>query len=585
MAYNPVTFLPGVFTDVTEFTAEGRWHRSNRIRFRDGLPEVIGGWIRRNETALNGVPRALHAWGAIDGTRNLAIGTSSKLLVQQGGSDFNITPIRDSGTLGTDPFTTTISSAVVSVADTAHGLEEGATVSFSGATAVGGITIDGEYTVTAVTSADAYTITHSAAATSGATGGGAAVDYSYEINVGQSNSVGGFGFGASTFGAETWGTPRSTTQVTLDLRLWSLINWGEDLLANPRGDKLYFWDESAGTGTRATVVAASPTADYYIVSPDDEHVIALGAGGDPLRVQWCDQSDFTNWTASSATTAGSRTLRYGSKIIGARVTRNLILIWTDKAVFSMRYVGTPFTFEIRTVALRGVALGPFAATEYGDAVYWMGDGNFYRYDGRVSHVPCTVLRYVFDDLDYEQRSKIHCGVNEAHQEIWWFYPSASGSGENDLYVKYDVREQLWDVGVLPRTAWIDRGVFDGPIAADASGYLYDHESGYTDNGVALGEFLVSGEFDIAESDRIMFLRRFIPDILITSGTVLLTFFGRKYPNQEQISKGPFMVDSTTKFVPPRLRARRVSMRMGDSTAGTFWRGGRPMADTIAKGRR
>lgn len=585
MTYSPVTFMPGVFTDVTEFTAEGRWRRSNRIRFRDGLAEPIGGWTKRDAAAVTGVPRSLHAWSEIGGERDLAIGTSAKLIVEIGGTRTNITPIRESGTLGTDPFTTTISSAAVSVEDTAHNLVEGTTVSYSGAAAVGGITIDGEYTVTSVTDADNYVITHSSAATSSATGGGASVAYSYEINIGAPNSVGGFGFGASVFNESTWGTARTTTTVTLALRYWSLTNWGEDLLASPSGDQLYAWDSSVGVGTPAALVSASPTADYYIVSPDDEHVIALGAGGDPLKVQWCDQSDYTNWTVSSSTTAGSRTLRYGSKIIGANVTKNLILIWTDKAVFSMRYIGTPFTFELRTVALRGVAIGPVAAAELNDAVYWLGNGNFYRYDGRVTEIPCSVLRWVFDDFDYEQRAKVMAGINQEHHEIWWFYPSETGDGENDRYVKFNIREQTWDVGELARTAWIDKDLFDSPIAADSSGYLYDHENGYSADGAALGEYLTSGEFDLSDQQQLMILKRMIPDVLIESGSVYMTFYGRKYPGQEQITKGPFAINSSTKFISPRIRGRRIALRMGDSIEDTFWRSGRPMANVIKKGRR
>ena len=585
MAYQPVTFQPGVFTDVTEFTAEGRWHRANRIRFRDGLVEPIGGWQKLLQTAVTGIPRALLAWGEIDGTRNLGIGTEKKLLILQGGAVNNVTPIRDSGSLGTDPFTTSNGSDLVTVNDTSHGVEVGATVSFSGAVAFNNVTIDGEYVVQSVTDTNNYVIQAATTANADGSGGGGAVTYSYEINVGRSNAVGGFGWGAGSWNESTWGTPRSSTSIVLSLRLWSLLNWGEDLLASPRGDQLYQWDASTGTSTRAAVVAASPTAEFYVISPEDEHVIALGADGDPLKARWCDQSDFTNWTISEATTAGARFLRHGSRIIGVCVTKNIILIWTDSALFGLQYIGGPFTFRLNTLALRGVALGPNACVAFNDVVYWMGNGNFYRWTGRVEEIPCTVLRQVFDDFDYEQREKVVAGVNEEHHEIWWLYPSASGSGENDKYAKFNFRENVWDYGDLGRTAWIDKDLFESPIAADENGFLYEHEVGYEDDGAALGDFIESGDFDIAESEYVMLIKNAIPDFVLEAGSVDVTFKGRKFPNQTQIVKGPFTVTPTTKKISPRLRARRAAVRFASSTMGTFWRSGRMQVDLKRKGRR
>ncbi len=587
MAYNPVTFAPGVVTDVTEFTAEARWHRANRIRFRDGLVEPIGGWQKFQPTAVKGIPRRLHSWGELDGTVDLAIGTEKKLLLIQGGEEFNITPIRETGTLGTDPFTTTDTSDIISVADTSHGLAVGTTVSFSGAATFNGVTIDGEYDVLSVTDSDNYTIQDDETATATGAGGGASVSYSYEINIGQPSQGAGFGWGAGEWGGGTWGTARATSEIILELRLWSLSNWGEDLLAAPRGDKLYQWDASVGTGTRATVIAASPLADYYVTSPDDQHVIALGADSDPMKIKWCDQGDFTNWTISTTTTAGERFLRLGSKILGGLATKGVVLIWTDRAMFTMRFVGGPFTFSVRTAAVRGVLIGPGAMIEHNDVVYWMGDGNFWIYDGRMRSLPCTVLRQVFDDIDLDQTGKVIAGLNEEFHEVWWFYPSASGgTGENDRYAKYNFRENVWDYGDLDRTAWLARDIFATPLAGDATGFIYEHEIGQTDDaGNALGEFIESGEFDIAESERIMLLRNIIPDMLLTSGSIDWTLMARKYPQGEQLTKGPYTVTPTTKKIAPRVRGRRVSLKIDNALTGTVWRTGKPVVDVIAKGRR
>ena len=585
MPYTPIDIAPGVVTDVTEFTAKGRWRFSNRIRFRDGLPEPIGGWQKRHAAAQPGVARAAHAWGQLDGTKTLALGTSKKLLVEENDTITNITPIRDSGTLGTNPFATTNGSATITVTHSAHGLAAGTTASFSGATTFNGVTITGEYDVVSVVDGDTYTIVDDETANATGSGGGGSVAYEYEINIGQANSTGGFGWGASTWGASTWGTARPSSSVILDLRLWSLLNWGEDLLASPRGSQLYHWDASVGPGTRAQLIGASPTALYFIVSPDDAHVVALGAAGEPLKVQWCNQGDFNNWTISSTTTAGTNTLRHGSTILGGRLTKQEILIWTDKALFSMRYIGGQFTFQFRTIGFRGVIVGPLASVEHNDVVYWLGDGNFWVYDGRMRHFPCTVLREVFDDFDFTQKDKVVAATNQEFHEIWWFYPSASGGGENDRYVKYNFRENLWDYGVIARTAWIDRDIFDNPIAADPDGFIFDHEQGYEDDGAALGEFIETGDYDVADSERLMLVRRLIPDFVLNSGSVDITLKGRKYPGTTQISKGPFTITPAMSKIHPRLRARRAALRIAGSTQGTFWRLGRLMADVIPIGRR
>lgn len=576
---------PGVHADLTEYDAEGKWHKSNRIRFRDGRPEPIGGWQKMlgDSTALAGVPRALHAWSEIDGTINLSIGTSTKLYVVQGGVASDITPVRASGPLGTDPFTTTNASANVSVAHTAHGLEVGASATFGGAAAVGGITIDGEYLVVTVTNADTYVITHSAAATSSASGGGASVTYSYQINPGRSVATFGYGWGAGAFNVGTFNTARTSSNVVLDLRTWSLGNFGEDLLCSPRNGKLYAWDSSVGVATPAAIVSAAPTAFFYLISPDDRHVIAFGEDGDPLGIKWCDQGDYTNWTQSASTTAGERRLLRGSKIRGGLVTKSEILVWTDVSLHSMLYTGDDFTFDLQTIGAAAGLFGVNAVIERNGVAFWMADGSFQIYDGTIRDMQCTVLRHVFDDIDRSQREKVIAGMYETRHEVWWFYPSLSGAAsECDRYVKYNWRDNAWDYGTLDRTFWIDKAIFNTPLAVDASGYIYEHEVGtYLDDGDALGEFIESGDFDIADGDRIMFVKGCIPDFV--GGPASLTFKARKFPNGTQTEKGPFEVTTATTRIRPRARGRLMALRI-DGGDGVYWRLGRPTVDIKPNGK-
>lgn len=450
MTMTAVQFRPGVFADITDYAAEGTWVDSDKIRFRDGFPECIGGWTKFIASSFTGVPRAMHSWSEISGVRNLAVGTTSKLQIMQGEVIFNITPIRASGNL-TDPFTTANGSASVVVDASSHGLEAGDTVVYSGATAVGGLTISGAYAVASVVDADTYTITAPSAASGTATGGGT-VAYQYEMHVGTVSASAGFGWGASSWGSDTWGTARTTSDVATHPANWSMDNWGEDLLASPRGDKIYVWDASAGTGARAAVVSASPTAEMFIVSPEDRHVIALGADGDPMKIMWCDQEDYTNWTPGPTTTADERRLLDGSRIIAGLRTSGEILIWTDTALYSLQYTGAAdYIFTLRRIGDSGSIAGQHAAIEKNGTVFWMGTKQLFMYNGRVQPLACPVQRTVFDDLDQTQAEKVVCCLNSMFNEVMWLYPSLSGgTGEPDRYVKLNYVDNVWDIGSLAR---------------------------------------------------------------------------------------------------------------------------------------
>jgi len=578
MPFFPVEIPPGVYPDLTPYGAEGKWLSSNRIRFRDGLPEPIGGWQKLLASPVLGVPRSMHSWSEIDGTKNVAVGTSTKLYTVQGSTATDITPVRDSGTLGSNPITITSGSALVSIADTAHGLQAGDSATFGGAAAVDNVTVDGEYIVTSITDDDNYVITYTTTADSSTSGGGASVTYSYQLSIGVDSSTFSFGFGAGSWNDSTWNTARTASNTTLDLRIWSMMNFGEDLLASPRGYGLYVWDASVGIGTPAAVVSAAPTAELFILSPDDRHVIALGAGGDPSKIQWCDQGDYTNWTQSASTTAGERQLLSGSKIVTALVTKTEIIIWTDVSVHSLRFVGGDFTFDLSTIGDSNGAFGIAAPVERNGVAFWMANGTFQLYDGTIKDMACSMLRHVFDDIDRAQKDKVTTGMFETRQEIWWFYPSADGGGENDKYVKYNWKDNAWDFGDLDRTSYIDSDVFSAPLATDASGEIYEHElSDHTDeDGAALGEFIESGDIDISNGKQVAFMNRLIPDFV--GGPVDITFKSRMTPGSTQVSYGPFNVQASTTNIRPRVRGRRVAVRLDGDVSGVYWRFGRPIAD-------
>lgn len=602
---------PGIVTEATERGAKGRWRNGNRVRFRQDLPQKIGGWRAKplaGETMV-GVPRAAHDWQAINGEQITAVGTNLRLYHAYGGTLVNITPYRlatdDFGGSDpelTDPFSTTSGSAVVDVAHTSHGLTEGATVYFANATAVGGITVDGEYTVTTVGGGNSYQITHTSNATSTAGPGGGTVDYAYEINVGSSSGNVGLGFGAGPYGEGTYGTARESSDILIVPRSWALDTWGEDLVANPRHSGIYYWDKSGGfSDNRATLIHANApsNAAFVVVSPVDRHLIALGCtpiGGssrDPLTIRWSSQNDFTDWSPTRVNTSGQRRLDGGSEILSGLRTREEILVFTDVPLYAMTFVGPPQIFHIREIGTGGGLAGPLARTEFRGAAWWMSYEDFFYYDGAMRVLPCPVRNHVFDDLNRTQVDKFFAGVNTLYQEVWFFYCSAD-SMEIDRYALVNVEEGHWSIGELERTAWLDQSaVRTKPAAFDAAGTLYDHETGASAAGDAMGEFLESWDAEVPgpngepAGDHLLFLRRLVPDFLEMTGPMEVTLKGRKYPHGEQITKGPFEVATSDGFIRPRIRCRQTSLffQSKQSIVETHWRMGTWRVDARPHGRR
>ena len=739
-----VQFKPGVNRETTSYGDENGWYNSDLIRFRKGRPEKMGGWTSLSSGTINGTGRSLHVWAALDGSKYMGLGTDSKFYIEEGGSYNDITPIRRTITLGSNPFTTGSSgSGVVTVTDIGHGAVNGDFVTYSGATTTDGITaaqLNTEHEITLLSS-NSYTIDTGGSATSGTTaGGGASVIANYQINRGLTAEVAGTGWGAglwdgyssgytlttlndaggisdsdtsltltsatdfetvattisanvaladttlpladsssfpsvgtvlidsekirystnasNVLGGLTRGSDGTTaalhtsgatttfvglilieseliqytgkTSHTLDagvvrgvrgttavahadgvavqeandfvswggasaitfsqqIRLWSQDNWGEDLFFNVYDGAPYYWDRTLGLGTRATTFASqtgasdAPTVSRRImVSGADRHVVCFGCNPmsetaqDLLMVRWSDQESPFDWTPSVTNSAGFMRISSGSEIIAAQKTRQEILVWTDVNLHAMRFVGGEFTFGFSLLAGNISLIGPNALVTVGDQVFWMDRENFYVYSGRIEIIPCTVLRYIFDDINLDQRHKCFAASNKMFDEVLWFYPSAD-SDEVDRYAKFSTVEGTWDIGSLSRTAWVDYGIHSNPRASGVSSgttYVYVHENGDNDNGSPMTAYIQSGDFDLGDGEQFMFLSRLIPDVDITSSdaeaAVNYILKTRNYPGDSFTTNSTNAIQSTTQQAFLRGRSRQAALRVESDTTDITW---------------
>lgn len=618
-------FRPGINRDVTSYSNESGWVNGDKIRFRMGFPEKIGGWEKLSEQTYQGTARALKNWLALDGSDYLGIGTHLKYYIEEGGGFYDITPIRATTTNGI-VFAATNGSTTITATDSSHGASLGDFVTIAGAVSLGGVVtaavLNAEHQITSVPTANTFTFEVSSAANASDSGnGGSGGDAVYQISVGLDTQIGGTGWGAGVWGRGTWNSGADLTTVGA-LRLWSHDNFGEDLLINPRNGAIYFWDKSNGLTTRAIELstAATNTANVpslvtqVMVSDTDRHVIAFGcdaiAGGgiqDPLLIRFASQETLTDWTPTATNTAGDLRIGSGSEFIRAIQTKREIVIWTDSSLHSMRFIGPPFTFGITPIASNITIAGPNAAVAIEDIIVWMGKNCFYIYDGRVKQIPCTVKEEVFFNLNNSQLDKIYAGVNAEFGEVIWLYPSDTnsvlngGNGQNDKYVIYNYNEQLWYYGTISRDAWLDRGLREFPIAT-GSNYLYNHEKGYDDDGSALAASIESSQIDIGDGDRFAFISRLIPDLTFNGSaadnpSVNITIEGRNFPGGDYLQSDTSAVTRTavsTSTVPfeqwtnkadIRVRGRSFNFLIASSDTGVRWRLGSPRVDARPDGRR
>lgn len=623
MPLTKLQFRPGINREITAYSNEGGWVDCDKVRFRFGYPEKIGGWEKYGDQQYLGSARALHNWIALDGSNYLGVGTHLKYYIEEGQTFSDITPIRATTAAGDVTFSATDGSTTVTVSDTAHGCQEFDFVTFSGAVSLGGVVtadvLNQEYQVTRIVDADSYEIELAAAANASDTGnGGASVVGTYQINVGLDTTVGGTGWGAGTWGRDGWGEATSDGLTTInEMRLWSHDNFGEDLIINPRDSAIYYWDKSSGLAARAveigTLGGASQTpviAKQVLVSDQDRHVLAFGCNPqgsstqDPLLIRFSDQESITEWNATATTTAGDLRLGSGSTFVQALETKREILIWTDTSLSSLRYIGPPFTFGLQQLSSNITIMGPNAAVATEDVVFWMGIDNFYVYAGQTQQLPCPVKDKVFLDFNLNQTEKVYAGINSEFGEVIWLYPSDTnavangGDGQNDRYVIYNYNEKVWYYGSITRSAWLDRGTRSYPIAA-GGGYLYNHELGYDNDGVAMDSFIESAPIDIGDGDKFVYVRRIIPDLTFNGSTNLsspqatFTLKTRDFPGQSFADDSAGTVTRTatspvenfTNQLHMRARGRSFAMKVESEALGARWKLGSPRIDIREDGKR
>ncbi len=622
MPLTKLQFRPGINREGTNYSNEGGWYDGDKIRFRSGFVERIGGWAKVGTAAFNGTCRKLHDFVTLASENLLFMGTNTKVYLEDSGVLNDITPIRRTVTLGTNPLTTqSAGTGVVRVTDVGHGATLGDFVTFSGATAVDGLTtgdLNKEQEVTAVIDNDNYEVNTGGVCTAGSTaGGGSAVDAVYQINIGLNTTILGPGWGAGTWGRFTWGSGAGSL-AGQTLRLWFADDFGEDLLMNIADGNIYYWDASSTVTTRAvplsSLAGASdvPTvARKVLVSEVDRHVLCFGANPlgetaqDPLLIRWSSQESPTDWTPTATNTAGDLRLSQGSEIVTALRTSRQILIWTDHSLHSLQFLGPPYTFGTALLGDNIRIAGPNTAISVNDIVFWMGQENFYMYDGRIQPIPCSVRQYVFNDINRNQSFKFHAGSLASQSEVWWYYCSES-SEEIDRYVVYNYLEQTWYYGNLARTAWNDRasGQRSYPQAASVDQYLYDQEFGLDDGSTSpatpVDAFVQSSDFDIGDGDQFMFIRRIIPDLNFSTSTaatpeVEFTMTARNYNGNvtgQGTDSGDVIrssvvsgQDNYTNQLFMRLRGRQMNLKVSSDTTGVKWRLGSPRLEMRPDGRR
>jgi len=600
-------FRPGVNREGTDYSNEGGWFDANLIRFRKGLPEKIGGWAKNTLNTFQATGRAMHAWVNLSLTKYLGLGTTWKYYIQEGDVFNDITPLRATTSAGDVTFSATNGDATITVTDSSHGAVQNDFVTFSGAATLGGTitatVLNQEYQIATVVNVNSYTIeakdTDGAEVTANSSdsgNGGSSVVGAYQINVGLDVYVESSGWGAGLWSAGTWGS-LSALSDTNQLRLWSHDNFGEDLIMNVRYGGIYYWDTSAKTlGTDRAVALSdisganlAPTkALTTLVSDIDRHVICFGADPisgsartgsiDPMFIAWSDQENAAEWEPKSTNTAGSFRLSAGSSIVGAVRARQETLVWTDTSLYSMTFVGQPFTFATNLVN-EGVGLiGPNAAINTPKGVFWMDKKGFYNYTGQINDVPCSVQNYVFSDFEEGQSYQVFGFLNKEFDEVGWFYCS-SGETVIDRYVVFNYAEEVWSIGQLTRTAWLDEGIFSNPMATYSSsdtGYLYNHETGNDADGSPMDNvYIESSDFDIDPAgEEFQQIRRVVPDIKFTGSggsgqTINVVLKKRDFPGESLSTNSTNTCTSTTTQINTRLRARQAALRIESDDDGTL----------------
>ena len=647
MALIDFKLLPGIDKQNTDSGAEYRWVDSDNVRFRYGLPEKVGGWSSLITDTIAGVARRQFAFVDLDGNRYVAIGTDKFLLIYFEGQLYDITPLK--ATLSSATIATTDTSAVCDITTSGnHNLSAGDIVLIDNVTLPGGTGYaDSDFEnklfqVTSITSATVFTITQSTAATATVSTGGSIDVKPYE-QVGPASQSYGYGWGTDTWGAGGWGEASSANDVSLEPGLWSLSNFGQVLVATIANGKTFTWN--AGDASRLTTRASTTTSGFQttnnptatrvtLVSPTTRHLIHLGtettigdtSTQDDMFIRFSEQEDINDYTVTAINSAGTQRLQDGTKIIGSLKAKETILIWTDNALYTMKFIGAPFTFGFEQVGTNCGLIGKNAAVEIDGVAYWMSNNGFFAFDGTVKSLPCTVEDYVYDQADTTKGQQVYAGLNNQYTEITWYYTS-QGSEYNDQYVVFNYGESLakvpggvWYIGTEARTSWIDGTVYPNPFATkfndNAAGTfpvivgesglgqttLFEHEVG-TDQvnpdgtTTTVTSFIQSYDYDLQQSmrgqaypvagDVFLAVRRFLPDFKDLQGNAKVTLAVKRYPSDSQTttSLSPFTITSSTEKKDTRARGRFVNIKIENDSASESWRFGTMRLDIQPDGRR
>ena len=687
MPLSKILFKPGINRENTRYTTEGGWYDGDKVRFRQGNPEKIGGWQRISSATFLGLCRSLWNWVTLANLNLVGVGTNLKFYIESGGGYNDITPIRSTVVLN-NPFTGNGTTTVL-VTDVAHGAVTNDFVTFSGATGTYASTFNVEFQITVIDD-DSYTITTPIVIAAG-TYGGSTVTAAYQVNTGPATQVPLVGWGAGGWGFGGWGAGVSSS---IGLQLWHQRNYGEDLIFGPRGGGLYYWDATAGTASRgvllrdlggtATITIASPAVvtstvlynegaavvfsttgalptgitagttyfafnnagltfqlidaagnivntsgtqsgvqtitpqdcpsvqNFIMVSDTSRFIFALGTNDygssvlDPMLIRWSNQDDPFNWTPDAVNQAGSIRLSDGSEIITAIQTRQEIVVFTDSALYSLQYLGPPNVWQTQLLGANTSIQGQNCVALASGVVYWMGVDKFYLYDGRVQTLNCDVRRYIFSDFNQAQAAQVFAGTNEGFNEVWWFYCSANSNIVN-RYAVFNYAERIWYYGTLNRSAWLDSGLRDFPLAATYNRNLVNHEQGINDNETGttlpIAANISSSEFDIQDGHNFGFVWRVLPDLTFETSTtsptmqapsVTMTLFGLSNSGSGVTSSAGAPVAASASYVLTegftgqiytRMRGRQLIFKIESNQINTTWQIGAPRVDIRPDGRR
>jgi hypothetical protein len=637
MAFIKLQFKPGINRDQTNYSDEGGWWECDKIRFRSGYPEKIGGWVSSTTNTYVGACRQMWNWITTYSDNLLALGTNVKLYIEVSGTYYDITPLRIIDPSITSPdtnncvYTTNTSRTVTLTLSTTHGAETGSYVTVSGVTGtVGGIPNSEINANQQITVIDAYSfsfVVSTAATSTVAGGGGTGITVDFEVAPGNIIVTYGYGWGVGAWGREAWGLG-AAQPILLPQQDWWFDNFDNDLVANIRNGPVFYWARGATTdpgtalATRAVPLSDIATDGGYdpnavptqvmqiMLSQQDRHLLAFGAvpfgststaDFDPMLVRWADQDNPGQWTPTVTNSAGFIRLSRGSRIIRGMSTRQEILIWTDTHLYTLQFLGTTDVFGLQEYADNLSIMSPRSVATAANVTYWMGQDKFYAYTGRVETLPCSLRNHVFNNINLEQAPQIVCGTNEQWNEVWWFYPTADSSW-NNAYVVYNHLEKIWYYGSIERTAWLDSSLRHYPLAANcttagADGELYQHENGVNDDTVAMESYILSNDFDLGDGDQFMLTRRVIPDVGFNGSTanepaVTLEMRPRNFPGQPSTESTEdtrsviqTAVGTYTDQVFIRARARQMAIKIMSEGLGVQWQLGAPRLDVRPDGRR